>query len=149
MNFISVDSKITIEGNKISKKRILRHNFPKVIVSAFIIIWGINLFTERLNDSLATGNRWLSVYIIGFVMLLFLSQALYTVFFKFWSNQFDVSMIKKIIVDQGEEGIETNVIIYMKNGRSKEIKFRTLEKQYENFLETIKMKRPEIMISNG
>lgn len=38
-----------------------------------------------------------------------------------------------------ENSLETNVILYLKNGRYRSILFRTLEKQYEPFAETISL----------
>ena len=63
---------------------------------------------------------------------------LYDVLFKrSLANRIPVNRIKSYDIQQSNSSLETYVILHLQSGRYKKIRFRTLEKQHEGFLETI------------
>jgi hypothetical protein len=54
-----------------------------------------------------------------------------------FSKRIPLQNIDSVILKEDENGLETQVILQLKNNRNRTIPFRKLEKQYEDFLEAI------------
>jgi len=81
-------------------------------------------------------------YIIGvfwilFFLLFYLSDLYTTLIKTSFSNRIQLSVISYYITKPDEFGLETELRLYLKNGRYRSIGFRTLEKQFEPFTELL------------
>ena len=59
------------------------------------------------------------------------------IFIKVWRNRFSLDEIRTYAVRPDHTGLETIVTLVLKNGKKKDIPFRTRENQYEAFLQLI------------
>jgi hypothetical protein len=148
MDFVTVDSKLSVEGNIIKQKR-LTNTFSRIFfLYAFFLLWFINAFIEKiaLAQQTGKGTMWISVIISGIILLLYVGVLYDFLFRRYWKNQLDISNINKITVKPSDEGLETNVVVTLKSKRYKLYKFRILEKQYEDFIETVRSINPSIQV---
>lgn len=68
-----------------------------------------------------------------------LKQLYSTLFKKSFSNYIPLDHIKFIELKPDQLGLETEVILHLKNGRYRSLLFRTLEKQFESFTESLSL----------
>lgn len=115
-------------------------------VYAFLFLWFIDQFITKIAVAIDTGKatKWVSVIIFALILLLYVGVLYDFVFRRYWKNNLDISNINKIRVSSSYEGLETNVVVTLKSKRYKQFKFRTLEKQYEDFIEAIRSNNPSI-----
>ncbi len=148
MNYVTVDSKLFIEGNEIRQKRVTKDLSQKILVSAFFFLWFIDLFIKKLNTALDTGHagKWVLVSFYGILLLLFAGIIYDFIFRRYWKNKVAVSNIKKIKIVPSDNGLETDVVVTVKSNRYKLYRFRTLENQYDDFIDKIRSINPSIQL---
>ena len=148
MNYVTVDSKLFIEGNEIRQKRVTKDLSQKILVSAFFFLWFIDLFIKKLNTALDTGHagKWVLVSFYGILLLLFAGIIYDFIFRRYWKNKVAVSNIKKIKIVPSNNGLETDVVVTVKSNRYKLYRFRTLENQYDDFIDKIRSINPSIQL---
>ena len=146
MDFVTVDSKLLVEGTTIRQKRLTNTLTRNFFIYAFFFLWFIDQFITKIAVAQETGKatKWISVVIFGLILLLYVGALYDFVFRRYWKNKLDISNINKIRVSSSDEGLETNVVVTLKSKRYKLFKFRTLEKQYDNFIETVRSINPNI-----
>src|SRR5438045_9637483 len=113
MDFLTVDSKLSVEGSTIKQKRLTNTFTRNFFLYAFFFLWFINAFIERIAVAQETGRatRWISVAIFGIILLLY-SGVLYDfIFRRYWRNKLAISNINKIKVSPSDDGVETNVTL--------------------------------------
>jgi hypothetical protein len=82
-------------------------------------------------------ERFISVLGWSFVVLL-RTPRLYEVFIKrSYANRIPLNRIKDVTSAADNQGLHTFVKLHLANGRYRNIRFRTMEKQHEPFIETI------------
>ena len=148
MNYVTVDSKLFIEGNEIRQKRVTKDLSQKILVSAFFFLWFIDLFIKKLNTALDTGHagKWVLVSFYGILLLLYAGIIYDFIFRRYWKNKVAVSNIKKIKIVPSDNGLETDVVVTVKSNRYKLYRFRTLENQYDDFIDKIRSINPSIQL---
>ena len=149
MNYVTVDSKLFIEGNEIRQKRVTKDLSQKILVSAFFFLWFIDLFIKKLNTALDTGHagKWVLVSFYGILLLLYAGIIYDFIFRRYWKNKVAVSNIKKIKIVPSDNGLETDVVVTVKSNRYKLYRFRTLENQYDDFINKIRSINPSIQLT--
>lgn len=81
---------------------------------------------------------FLAPVIFSGVFLFYYFKQLFTALFKkSYSNYIPLKRIKSFEVKPDEFGLETEVRLYLKNGRYRSVVFRTLENQYQHFTEIL------------
>ena len=79
------------------------------------------------------------VFLLGWGLLVLMrSSEWFDIFFKrSYANRISLKRIKSIATEPDQFGLNTNVRLHLANGRYRVIPFRTMEKQYEAFIEAI------------
>ena len=148
MEFITINSKLTIKDSSIHQKYLVTWFSRGFYVSAFFFIWALNTFFEKIDVAREKGNSsgWVSVVIFGFLLLVYLVIACDFVFRRYWKSRLEISRITVIKLGQDETGLETNMILKLRSGRYKPLRFRTLENQFERFVEAICSVNPGVEV---
>ncbi|MES1218570.1 MAG: hypothetical protein ABUT20_23910 [Bacteroidota bacterium] len=151
MEFITTDGKLFIDGNMLSQKRLSNTHRRNLYLFAFFFLYFINLFVEKIESALETGKifKWVSVFIFGAILLLFVALLIDFIFKLSWKKSIDISTIDKIETIQSEEGLETSVELTLRSKRYKKYNFRTLEKQVDSFIHTLRSINPNSILVNG
>jgi hypothetical protein len=151
MDYITIDGKLSIEGATISQKRLNNTVRLYNVLYAYFFIWAIDAFNDRLTIALDTGRvtRWISAGFFGVVILIFVLVIAEALIRRSWKRKIDISQISRIRVAESDEGLETHVFVTLNSKRYKQYKFRTLEKQYAGFVETIQSINPGIQIKTA
>ena len=128
----------------VSSKRLLvqdmKVNFAKtaigeVTVPALLIACIVYSYVDPTKPF-----SWIAAVLFSGVFLFYYSKQLYrAVIRKSYSSYIPVSRITSLEVKPDESGLETEVRLHLKNGRYRSIAFRTLEKQYQPFTESVSM----------
>jgi hypothetical protein len=135
--FITVSGKVIIEKNILLIRAFyFRVNWSiilKLIVPLLIWMMFIVLLFDEPKDS-----KWnFRIFMWGLMSVLQLPNIYEMLIQRSYSNSIPLNKIKSFEVKQDIVGYITLVIIKLKNGRNRTIKFRTLEKQYESFTELV------------
>ncbi len=135
--FITVSGKVIIEKNILLIRAFyFRVNWSiilKLIVPLLIWMMFIVLLFDEPKDS-----KWnFRIFMWGLMSVLQLPNIYEMLIQRSYSNSIPLNKIKSFEVKQDIVGYITLVIIKLKNGRYRTIKFRTLEKQYESFTELV------------
>ena len=135
--FITVSGKVIIEKNILLIRAFyFRVNWSiilKLIVPLLIWMMFIVLLFDEPKDS-----KWnFRIFMWGLMSVLQLPNIYEMLIQRSYSNSIPLNRIKSFEVKQDIVGYITLVIIKLKNGRYRTIKFRTLEKQYESFTELV------------
>ena len=151
MEFTTTDSKLTIEGTTISQKRLTNEYRRNLILYAFFFAFGVNMLIEKIEIAQLAGktSKWILVGLLSVFMLLYIGILLEFLFKQHWKNKIDISKIAEIKTYQSKEELETNVVVKLKSKRYKVYKFRTLEKQVENFIATLQSINPTTQLVKG
>jgi len=105
--------------------------YPLAILALFFL--KIN-FVEGSFD-LLIGFIWGFVFLGLFFGKIYISFDL--IFKRSLADRISLSRIKSFETKPDATGMETDVIFHLKNGRYRKIPFRTLEKQFEPFLDLV------------
>ncbi len=148
MEFITTDGKLLLEGNTIKQKRLTNTRRTNILLYCYFLLFIINLTVERIDIAQVAGktSRWISVGIHGVFLLLYIGVLFEFLFRQYLKSNVDILKIDKITTYPSDEGLETNVVLTMKSKRYKHYKFRTLEKQYDRFIETIRSSNPNTQL---
>ena len=151
MEFTTTDSKLTIEGTTISQKRLTNEYRRNLILYAFFFAFGVNMLIEKIEIAQLAGktSKWILVGLLSVFMLLYVGILLEFLFKQHWKNKIDISKIAEIKTYQSKEELETNVVVKLKSKRYKVYKFRTLERQVENFIATLQSINPTTQLVKG
>ena len=135
--FITTRGKLIIENNslfirnyKIDFRETVAGQlwFPFLLIAAGILIC---IYADKPLDYFI-GTFW----ILSF--LLFHSKKVYDVLIKkSFSGRIQLSRIHSFEIRPDEPGLETEVLLHLRNGRNRSILFRTMEKQYEAFTDAL------------
>ncbi len=144
MEFITTDSKLTIEGTTIRQKRLTNEYRRNLLIYAFLFAFGVNMLVEKFEIALQAdkASKWVMVIVLSVLLLFYIGMVLDFLFRQHWKNQIDISKIAEIKTYQSEESLETNVVLKLKSNRYKVYKFRTLESQFENFITQLQSINP-------
>ncbi len=132
----------TLYGKAIIEKNILfirsfdvpftRTAFAKILYLLFFVIAFILQFFIDEEP-----RKYVGVVLFG-LMLLFRLPDFYDVLIKRnYSNRIILSNIKSVKTENDTHGLNTTVVLQLKNGRYRKIIFRTMEKQHESFSEIL------------
>lgn len=148
MEFITTDGKLLIQDYTITQKRLTNTRRRNIFLYCFFLLFFINVFIERLEIAQVADKttKWVSVCIYGLVLLFYSLIMLDFLFRQYLKSKVDISKIDKIKLYRSEEGLETNIVLTMKSKRYKHYKFRTLERQFETLVETIRSLNPTIQL---
>ena len=138
MEFYSVTKKITFDDKIVSQKRLTKFD-SKYIYTAIFIIWFINSSFDKLMTNESTNNiyKWSILIPLGFLSFLGIFYFIDLIFKRYWKRSFDINKIKRIEIYKSDNPLEKNVKVIMISNRYTIIRFRTLEHQYEAFIENI------------
>jgi type III secretory pathway component EscU len=154
MEFITTDSKLTIDGNTIVQKTLIEINKSYYLLYVFLFIFTFDLLIAKIEIIQATGKKteWFHVVIYGIVCLMllvwFLIGTYDYLFRRTWKNKISISKIDKISITHSDEGLETDVKLILKSKRYKLYKFRTHEKQVDSFVELLQSTNQNILLEN-
>ena len=148
MDFITVDSKISIEGTTIKQKRLTNNSTRSYLVSAFFFLWFISVFDDKIARAQDKGSimSWVSVGFFGLIIFLYILLLCDILFRRYWRNKINIEHIAKIKTAPSDEGLETHVVVTLKSKRYKLFKFRTLEKQHDLFIQKVQSINPNIQL---
>jgi hypothetical protein len=137
-----------VEGNTITQKRLTSTFSRNFFLYALFFLWFIDAFIEKIAVARETGKaaKWISVVFFGIILLLYAGILYDFLFRRYWKNQLEISSIHKVRMTLSDEGLDTNVVVTLKSKRYKLFKFRTLEKQYDSFVQTVRSINPNIQL---
>lgn len=129
--FITLNGKVVAEDGFF---RIINHKTARNSESYFI---GFNLlFLMYVIDS--KSKAWplafAALIVLGVYACILLIEAL---FIRSWKNRILYSRIKSFKLTPDAWGLETTVVVHLKNGRQKKMVFRNREHQHEAFVELL------------
>jgi len=144
MEFTTTDGKLLLEGTAIKQKRLTNARRRNIFLYCFFLLFLINVFVEKLGIAQETQKRtkWISVSIYGIALLLYLGVLFDFFFRQYLKDKVYINKIVKIRSFPSGEGLDTNVVLTMQSKKYKLYKFRTLEKQAEAFIETVRSINP-------
>ncbi len=146
MEFTTTDGKLILEGTIIKQKRLTHTRRRNIVLYSYFLLFFIDLTIDKINIANETGkaSKWISVFIYGLILLLYVGSILDFLFRQYLKNKVDISKIEKIKTYKSDEGLETNIVLTMKSKRYKRYNFRTLENQYEQLVDNIYSLNPSI-----
>jgi len=146
--FISSNGKVEIERNVIYVKTMLYGGientafgkllFPSMIV-LYLVLTGMGDFDNPLKLIISSA-------VCGIMGASYVPQVYDILFKKSFATRIPMDRIVSFELRPDTTGLETQVILHLRNGRYRSIKFRTLEKQYEPFTDLLSqnLSQPQI-----
>ena len=129
--FVTVRGKVFIENDllTISNKK-LKEN-KDMYWMGFNAIFAMHIIDK---DSKAKPLAYAILGILAFLIIIALIEFF---FINSWKNKIPLSSIQSVKVEDDRIGLETLVILKLRSGKRKEITFRTLENQFEPFVDLV------------
>lgn len=133
--FITLNSKIILKNGVLTEKKLKpdSERLNRSFAFAAIIIYLVLCLYKIVEE----GKYWFILpAAIGLSWLIPVLKRYYrSVFVKAWKNYFKLEEIRTISTRPLENGLETELVLHLKNGRKKYLIFRDAENQLENFLQ--------------
>ena len=82
-------------------------------------------------------HKYISILGWGFLLLSRLPQWYDLLFRRSYSNRIPLSRIRSVSIENDQYGLNSFVQLHLDKGRYRKIPFRTMEKEYINFIEAI------------
>lgn len=133
---VTVKGRVIIE-NKSLFVRNLKNDFWDTVVGRLILpVVALIVIVTRFIYAESSFDYFMAAFWL--VILIHYIFPLYDFLIKrSFAHRVPLNRIRSYEVKPDEHGLETNIILHLKNGRYRCIPFRTLEKQYEPFIESI------------
>ncbi len=144
MEFVTTDSKITINGTTLSQKRNTNAYLRNGILYLFFFTFLLNMLSEKIDIAMLAGRpyKWIIVGFLGLLLLLYIGLLIVFLFKQHWKNKIDISTIREITAAESDKPFETDVVLRLNSKRYKVYHFRTLENQVENFIAALQTINP-------
>jgi hypothetical protein len=122
--------------------------YARFLYFRVFLFLGIERFVETIKNARDKSSRvgWIDVVFYGLLVLLCLVVAVDLIFKRYWKSGLEISRIAAIKISADEAGLETNVVLMVQSGRYKHLRFRTLEKQFDGLIETIRSVNPNVIV---
>jgi hypothetical protein len=134
--FVTLYGKATIERDILFLRNmdvpLTRTNFFRVCYELFFIAIFVLSFFKTDGP-----GKYISVLGWGFVLLFRFTEWFDIFFRRSYANRIPLNRINSFTTEPDQFGVNTNVRLHLTNGRYRIIPFRTMEKQYEAFIERI------------
>jgi hypothetical protein len=135
--FMTLKGKVVIERDFLFIRTLIFRPGFTLLMKLFIPLAIVAMFFVIVVEEKNVPRGFFHIFLWGVFAMIQL-PGLYTMLFKrSYSNRIPLDRIVSFEVKPDTTGLETTVILKLKNGRCRPIKFRTLEKQYEGFIELI------------
>ena len=135
--FITSRGKVIVSNSRlliqILKADIRQTLFGEITIPLVVLTL---IFASFFNPSKAFGHLATAIFILLFFYS-HIKQLYIAVFRKSYSDYISLNRIKSFELRPDEFGLETEVRLHLKNNRYRSLIFRTLEKQYEPFIELL------------
>lgn len=135
--FISVRGKVVLNDKRLLIQD-LKVNFAKTLMAEILLplILLTIVVISTANPEKPFGYFAAVIYALIFFFYYF-KQLFIALFKKSYASHIPVNRIESFEIKADEFGLETEVILHLKNKRFRSIPFRTREKEYEAFLEQL------------
>lgn len=130
--FITINSKLTVNNNTIWQKRIIEPQKNYWFHSFILFLLGIGYGVYEM----VTENpyRWIMVVVLTIWMTRHIITIYQILFINAWRSNIPLSDIKEIRTPDPENEFEEKVVLRLKSGREKTYIFRKSENQAEKFV---------------
>jgi hypothetical protein len=140
--FITLNSRLILNNNAIIEKKLKTNAEEKltlfialIALLAFLTVCVYRTFIDRDYFYITQG-------ILVLVWLVPHIKRIYTLLFvKTWNSTIRIDDIQNVTLTRLENGLETQVTLYLKSGRRKFLIFRNAESQAEGFINSIRPKK--------
>jgi hypothetical protein len=134
--FITSRGKVIIERNVLYIRTLKFSLTDSIAARLFYSLIPLGLFFIQLFEP-ESAKRNMSLFIWGGLALLHIYPLFDLLFKRSIASRIPLERIRSFEVKADPSGLESNVILHLSNGRYRQICFRTLENQFEPFLEAI------------
>jgi hypothetical protein len=145
--FITVNGSVEIERNiifiKIKKSHFFETGFARIAFALLPVI-GLLIVLIWEHDPFKFFRRTVMFGLWTIVRIPFLYKALIKTSY---SKRIPLEKITSAEIEEDPNGLETKVLLYLTNNRVRKIVFRTMEKQYDDFLAELKIPNPNLSIA--
>ncbi len=136
MEFVTTDSKLTINGTTLIQRRNTNTYLRNGLLYLFFFTFLVNMLSEKIDIALLAGKpyKWVIVGFLGLLLMLYIGLLFVFLFKQHWKNKIDILTIREIAMAESDKPFETDVVLKLSSKRYKVYQFRTLENQVEKFI---------------